>query len=125
MQNNDIQISAIRYVGTDLTSSLGLKEFSKDPQEAFDLVKNGVAEKFDQLWFPSYGFDNTYIFTVRKDVAEKYNLHKISDLAAHAKEMNNREICPHPPILQAVASSTLAARLALICAKKYLPRYRM
>jgi len=94
MQNNDIQISAIRYVGTDLTSSLGLNEFSKDPQEAFDLVKNGVAEKFDQLWFPSYGFDNTYIFTVRKDVAEKYNLHKISDLTAHAKDMNMASDAP-------------------------------
>lgn len=88
MQNNDIQISAVRYVGTDITSSLGLEEFSKDPQEAFDLVKNGVAEKFDQLWFPSYGFENTYVFTVRKELADKYNLKKISDLAAHAKELS-------------------------------------
>lgn len=88
MQNNDIQISAVRYVGTDITSSLGLEEFSKDPQEAFDLVKNGVAEKFDQLWFPSYGFENTYVFTVRKELADKYNLQKISDLAAHAKELS-------------------------------------
>lgn len=88
MQNNDIQISAVRYVGTDITSSLGLEEFSKDPQEAFDLVKNGVAEKFDQLWFPSYGFENTYVFTVRKELADKYNLQKISDLAAHAQELS-------------------------------------
>jgi len=88
MENNDIQISAVRYVGTDITSSLGLEEFSKDPQEAFDLVKNGVAEKFDQLWFPSYGFENTYVFTVRKELADKYNLHTISDLASHSKELS-------------------------------------
>lgn len=88
MESNDIQISAIRYVGTDLTSSLGLKEFSKDPKEAFELVKKGVAEKFDQEWFPSYGFDNTYIFTVRKEVAEKYNLKKISDLAKVAGQLH-------------------------------------
>ncbi|SFK43889.1 osmoprotectant ABC transporter substrate-binding protein [Brevibacillus centrosporus] len=88
MENNDIQISAIRYVGTDLTSSLGLKEFSKDPQEAFDLVKKGVAEKFDQEWFPSYGFDNTYVFTVRKEIADKYQLKKISDLAKVARELH-------------------------------------
>jgi osmoprotectant transport system substrate-binding protein len=87
MQNNDIQISAVRYVGTDITSSLGLTEFPKEPQAAFDLVKQGVKEKFDQEWFPSYGFDNTYIFTVRKDVAEKYNLKKISDLKEHAGKM--------------------------------------
>lgn len=87
MQNNDIQISAVRYVGTDLTSSLGMTEFPKDPAAAFDLVKQGVKEKFDQEWFPSYGFDNTYIFTVRKDIAEKYGLKKISDLQAHAAEM--------------------------------------
>lgn len=88
MENNDIQISAARYVGTDLTSSLGLQTFSKDPQEAFELVKNGVAEEFDQMWFPSYGFDNTYIFTVRQEIADKYNLKTISDLAAVAGEMN-------------------------------------
>ncbi|MDF2684567.1 MAG: osmoprotectant transporter substrate-binding protein [Brevibacillus sp.] len=88
MESNDIQISAIRYVGTDLTSSLGLKEFSKDPQEAFDLVKKGVADKFDQEWFPSYGFDNTYIFTVRQEIADKYNLKKISDLAKVAGELH-------------------------------------
>ncbi|WP_421617896.1 osmoprotectant ABC transporter substrate-binding protein [Brevibacillus sp. TJ4] len=88
MENDDIQIASARYVGTDLTSSLGLEEFSKDPQEAFELVKNGVAEKFDQMWFPSYGFDNTYIFTVRKEIAEQYNLKTVSDLAAVAGEMN-------------------------------------
>ena len=88
MENDDIQISAARYVGTDLTSSLKLKEFSKDPQEAFELVKNGVAEEFNQMWFPPYGFDNTYIFTVRQEVAEKYNLKTISDLAKVAGEMN-------------------------------------
>lgn len=87
MQNNDIQISAVRYVGTDLTSSLGLEEFSKDPQEAFELVKNGVAEKFDELWFPSYGFDNTYVFTVRQELADKHNLKTISDLAPIAKDL--------------------------------------
>ncbi|WNC13890.1 osmoprotectant ABC transporter substrate-binding protein [Brevibacillus brevis] len=88
MESGDIQISAVRYVGTDLTSSLGLKEFSKDPKEAFELVKKGVAEKFDQEWFPSYGFDNTYIFTVRKEVAEKYHLQKISDLAKVADQLH-------------------------------------
>jgi len=88
MENNDIQISAVRYVGTDLTSSLKLKEFSKDPQEAFELVKKGVAEKFDQTWFPSYGFDNTYIFTVRREVADRHNLKTISDLAKVAGEMH-------------------------------------
>lgn len=87
MQNNDIQISAVRYVGTDITSSLGMTEFPKDPGAAFDLVKKGVKEKFDQEWFPSYGFDNTYIFTVRKDIAEKYGLKTISDLKAHAANM--------------------------------------
>lgn len=88
MQNNDIQVSAVRYVGTDLTSSLGLTQFPREPHAAFDLVKKGVKEKFEQEWFPSYGFDNTYIFTVRKDVAEKYNLKKISDLQVHASTMN-------------------------------------
>ncbi|MGG5357489.1 MULTISPECIES: osmoprotectant ABC transporter substrate-binding protein [unclassified Enterococcus] len=79
MMNGDASISAARYTGTDLTTTLGL-EPEKDPATAFDIVKREFEKRYDQTWFPSYGFDNTFVFLVRKDTAEKYHLSKVSDL---------------------------------------------
>ena len=86
MMQGDAQVSAARYTGTDLTTTLNL-EPTKDPEEAFKIVKKEFASRFDQTYMPSYGFDNTYIFLVRKDTAEKYNLKTVSDLADHAGEL--------------------------------------
>lgn len=86
MKNGDAQISAARYTGTDLTTTLGLEPV-KEPQKAFDIVKREFAKRYQQTWFPSYGFDNTYVFLVRKDTAEKYNLKTVSDLKNVADEL--------------------------------------
>ncbi len=69
MMNGDASISAARYTGTDLTTTLGLEPES-DPQAAFDKVKSEFEQRYQQTWFPSYGFDNTYVFLVRKDTAK-------------------------------------------------------
>ncbi|MFM1654818.1 osmoprotectant ABC transporter substrate-binding protein [Brevibacillus sp. B_LB10_24] len=88
MENNEIQISAVRYVGTDLSSSLKIEDPPRDPAEALKLVQEGMQEKYDQKFFPSYGFENTYVFTVRQDLADKLNLQKVSDVAPHAKDLH-------------------------------------
>ncbi|MGX7205902.1 osmoprotectant ABC transporter substrate-binding protein [Enterococcus pingfangensis] len=87
MMNQDASISAARYTGTDLTTTLGLPA-EKDPKKAFDIVKSEFEKRYDQTWFASYGFDNTYVFLVRKETAEKYNLKKVSDLKEHADELS-------------------------------------
>lgn len=86
MMNGDASISAARYTGTDLTTTLNLPP-EKDPEKAFEIVKREFEKRFDQTWFPSYGFENTYVFLVRKDTAEKYNLKKVSDLKNVADEL--------------------------------------
>lgn len=86
MMNKDASISAARYTGTDLTTTLGLPA-EKDPNKAFNTVKAEFEKRYHQTWFSSYGFDNTYVFLVRKDTAEKYNLKKVSDLKKHAGEL--------------------------------------
>ncbi|MBO0460563.1 MULTISPECIES: osmoprotectant ABC transporter substrate-binding protein [Enterococcus] len=86
MINGDASISAARYTGTDLTTTLNLPP-EKDPAKAFDIVKREFEERYNQTWFPSYGFENTYVFLVRKDTAEKYNLKKVSDLKNVADEL--------------------------------------
>jgi len=52
----------------------------KDPKKAFDVSKEELKSRYNQVRFPSYGFDNTFAFMVREDTAEKYDLEKVSDL---------------------------------------------
>lgn len=86
MMNGDASISAVRYTGTDLTTTLNL-EPEKDPDKALAIVTEEFEKRYQQTWMPSYGFDNTYVFLVRKDTAEKYNLKNVSDLAGVADQL--------------------------------------
>lgn len=79
MLNGDIDISATRYTGTDLAGALAM-EPEKDPEKALEIVQREFQEQFDQTWFDSYGFANSYAFTVTSELAEKYNLETVSDL---------------------------------------------
>ena len=86
MLNGDANISATRYTGTDLTGALG-QEAIKDPKEAMEKVQELFQKDYDQTFFDSYGFANTYAFMVSKKTAKKYNLKKVSDLRKVADKM--------------------------------------
>lgn len=86
MLNGDVSISASRYTGTDLSGALKLPP-EKDPDKAMKIVQDEFSERYNQKWYPSYGFANTYAFMVKKETAEKYNLEKISDLKEVAGEL--------------------------------------
>ncbi|MGX4685581.1 osmoprotectant ABC transporter substrate-binding protein [Vagococcus sp. JNUCC 83] len=86
MVNGDIDISAGRYTGTDLSGTLNLPA-EKDPKKAFEIVSEEFNKRYNQTWLPSYGFANTYAFMVSKETAEKYNLKKISDLKNVADQL--------------------------------------
>lgn len=86
MVNGDANISATRYTGTDLTGALG-QEPVKDPEVAMETVQKLFEEDYNQTFFDSYGFANTYAFMVNKETAKKYNLKKVSDLRKVAGEM--------------------------------------
>ncbi|MFD2728618.1 osmoprotectant ABC transporter substrate-binding protein [Enterococcus camelliae] len=87
MMNGDAQISAARYTGTDLTTTLGLAPV-KDPTEAYNIVSREFEKKYNQTWLKPYGFDNTYVYLVTKATAEKYHLSKISDLKKVAGQLS-------------------------------------
>ncbi len=87
MMNNEIQISASRYVGTDLTGALGVKDTIRDPAQALAMVQKGFADKFKQKWYDGYGFENTYAFAVRGDMAQELGYEKVSDLAKVADKL--------------------------------------
>lgn len=79
MLNGDVDITATRYTGTDLAGALGMDPVN-DPEEALQIVQREFQDRFDQTWFDSYGFANSYAFTVTKEMAEKENLETVSDL---------------------------------------------
>lgn len=83
----DANVSGARYTGTSLTGELALDPIT-DPAKAFDTVVEGFEAEFNQKWFPSYGFSNSYAFMVTKETSEKYGLKTISDLKDIISELN-------------------------------------
>lgn len=79
-------IGSAMYTGTTLTGELGMKP-TTDPEEALEKVIKGYNDKFNLIWMPTYGFENTYAFMVKKEFAEKHNLNKVSDLKPIAKDL--------------------------------------
>ncbi|MFD9627187.1 osmoprotectant ABC transporter substrate-binding protein [Peribacillus muralis] len=86
METGDIDIAATRYTGTDLTSVLGQK-IEKDPEKALKIVQREFKKQYGFKFFDSYGFDNTYAFTISNELAEKNGYEKISDLKKDAGEL--------------------------------------
>ncbi|WP_413789053.1 osmoprotectant ABC transporter substrate-binding protein [Bacillus kandeliae] len=86
MVNGDVDITATRYTGTDLAGALG-QEPEKDPKKALAIVQKEFDQQFDQTWFDSYGFANSYAFTVTSDLAKKHQLETVSDLEPLTSEL--------------------------------------
>ncbi len=86
LSDGQVDLTATRYTGTDLSGALG-EEPVKDPAEAMEIVQREFKERFDQVWFDSYGFSNTYAMTVTKSLAEEQKLEKVSDLERLADEL--------------------------------------
>lgn len=83
LNGKDANISGAMYTGTSLTGELAL-EPTADPDKAMEEVVNGYSSKYNMVWFPSYGFENTYAFMVTRQLAEEKGIHKVSDLKAYA-----------------------------------------
>lgn len=86
MTGGDTNVSALMYTGTSLVGELNM-EPENNPEIALSQVIKGYYEKYDMVWFPSYGFENTYAFMVKREFAEKHNLQKVSDLEVIAPDL--------------------------------------
>ncbi|MFD0676703.1 MULTISPECIES: glycine betaine ABC transporter substrate-binding protein [unclassified Paenibacillus] len=62
-------------------------EQTKDRAKVLQQAQAGFDKSMDFKWFDPYGFENTYAFTVRKELADQYKLENISDLTDKAKDM--------------------------------------
>ena len=86
MVHNNTNVSACMYTGTSLVGELEMKPI-REPQKALEMVIKGFDEKFDRVWFPSYGFNNTYAFMVKREFAEENGLKTVSDLQSMASKL--------------------------------------
>ncbi|MFS0781712.1 osmoprotectant ABC transporter substrate-binding protein [Bacillus sp. 1P06AnD] len=87
LTEDQVDITATRYTGTDLSGALGMEPV-KDPEEATKIVQKEFEKRFNQTWYDSYGFANTYALTVTDRLAKEKNLKKVSDLKSIAGELS-------------------------------------
>jgi glycine betaine/choline ABC-type transport system substrate-binding protein len=76
--NDEIDIYA-EYTGTALVSVLG-KEVIHSATEAYQTVNSTYQDQYNLTWLAPFGFNNTYVLTVRDDFAKKNNLEAIKDI---------------------------------------------
>ncbi|MBN1341232.1 MAG: ABC transporter permease subunit [Phycisphaerae bacterium] len=76
----------VEYSGTGLTAIL--KEAARfDPDETFDIVREGYRKRFGAEWLDALGFNNTFALTVRARDAKTRGWTRISDLAGKAGQL--------------------------------------
>jgi osmoprotectant transport system substrate-binding protein len=74
------------YTGTALTAILERAPI-QDPERVYRLVSESYADRWDLVWGPPLGFENTFALVVRKADADSSGLETISDLARVAVGM--------------------------------------
>jgi osmoprotectant transport system permease protein len=74
------------YTGTGLIAILGATP-SSNAREVFRTVSREFHTRWLVMWMPPLGFQNTYAIAVRKETAERYKLHTLSDLTRGAPSL--------------------------------------
>ena len=87
MESGDIDIAATRYTGTDLTSVLS-QDIEKDPAKAMEIVQREFKKQYNFKFYNSYGFDNTYAFTISQKLAAEKGYKTITDLKKDAENLS-------------------------------------
>lgn len=74
------------YTGTALVSILN-EQVIPDPEAVFARVYQAYQEQFAVRWLEPFGFNNTYVLTVREDQAQQEGWETISDLRPDAADL--------------------------------------
>jgi osmoprotectant transport system substrate-binding protein len=85
IKNDEIDLYG-DYTGTLYASMLQM-EGETDPDTVYDIVKEKIESDFPLNLLKPLGFNNTYTLSVRPEIAEKYNLKKMSDLKEFGPEL--------------------------------------
>ena len=87
MEGGDLDLATL-YTGEVFNNHFEFEETSYDRRKVYEIARDGFAEHFNFKWFEPFGFENTYVFTVRADLAEERGYETISDVAQDAPEMS-------------------------------------
>lgn len=85
MDEDQIQLATL-YTGEIFNGYFEIED-THDKEAVLQQAKDGFDEHFGFKWFDSYGYENTYVMTVRSDLAETEGLEKVSDLAPIAEDL--------------------------------------
>lgn len=87
MQSGDIDIST-QFTGTSVSSFEEI-ENPQDSEATLQQMKDLFAgDDFKLEVLGNLGYANTYVFTVREDLAEEYGLENVSDVAEYAEDFS-------------------------------------
>ena len=76
------------YTGTGLLAVLhDSADVALPPEEVYDHVARAFADRWGMRWLPPLGFQNTYAIAVRPEVAERYHLRTLTDLARESPRL--------------------------------------
>ncbi|AIY83465.1 binding--dependent transport system inner membrane component family protein [Clostridium baratii str. Sullivan] len=84
VQSGDLDMYA-DYTGTLLLSVMKEQPI-KDKEKSFEHIKDVMNTKYGLTLLDPIGFNNTYTLAMMPDVAKKYNINTLSDLAKHSKD---------------------------------------
>ncbi|MGN7359861.1 osmoprotectant ABC transporter substrate-binding protein [Paenibacillus sp. SAF-054] len=87
MERDDVQMATL-YTGEIFNNYFPISG-TKDRQKVLKEAQEGFQKKFQFTWMNPLGFENTYAFTVRKELAEANGYTKISDVK---KDMANMKL---------------------------------
>ncbi|MDD2957177.1 MAG: glycine betaine ABC transporter substrate-binding protein [Lachnospiraceae bacterium] len=73
------------YTGTGW--NMVLKKEGLYTEDLFDTLQSEYRNSYDMEWIGMYGFNNTYGLAVRREIAEKYDIHTYSDLKNISKQL--------------------------------------
>ncbi|MFU1797234.1 glycine betaine ABC transporter substrate-binding protein [Paenibacillus azoreducens] len=78
MKRNDVQMATL-YTGEIFNNHFPISG-SKDRQQVLKEAQEGFRKYYQFSWLDPLGFENTYAFTVRKDLADSKGYTKITDV---------------------------------------------
>jgi osmoprotectant transport system permease protein len=83
LRRGDLDLYA-EYTGTGLRNILGDEARASSAGAVFAQVSAAFRERFDLQWLAPFGFNNTYVLIMRRDVARRFGIQTLSDLASHS-----------------------------------------
>ena len=87
MKRDDVQMATL-YTGEIFNNHFPISG-TKDRKEVLKEAQEGFQKHYQFTWMEPLGFENTYAFTIRKDLAESKGYTKISDVK---KDMANMKL---------------------------------